>query len=264
MKNLLLIILLGVFSPSFSQTGFSVPTKNAVWYYINYDGSPGLPSWGSSHKSTKDSVFKGVSYHTLDYYHLFRQDSNKVYMVDRDSQEVLLYDFGLEVGDIFKWRNQNGIVSNISTINIDGHNAKVFQFSNVLNTAWIEGIGNIHGDFFMPLYSMVDGGAQLCRFILNGKQVYIQTGVCWPLGLEDNNSNNNLNLVVSPNPSNGDVNISFTPQSKSFELIDIYGRVVKTYTVSSVEMKMDWQWLASGMYMIKDNYQNTTRFIKED
>jgi len=263
MKNLILILLLGIFSPSFSQTSFSVPTKNARWTYKNYDGTPGIPPWTSNTGSGADSVFNGVTYHSIGRF-LFRQDGKKVYNLESDSQEVLLYDFGLEVGDTFKWSFRSDVVNEIYTTYIDTFEAKVFLFDNWYEQTWIEGIGNIHGKFDMPLRNLIDGGSELCRFYLNNKQVFIQRGVCWPLGLEDNNSNVKLHLSISPNPTTGEVNITFSQQAKSFELIDIYGRVVKTYTVTNNEMKMDWQWLPSGMYVIRDNIQNTSRFIKVD
>jgi len=104
---------------------------------------------------------------------LVREDNGLIYKYsDISEEEVLYYDFTLELGDVFilsqseeycGWEGFNNVVSgieviNVSTQSIAGEDRKVieFNFFNELGIqeTWIEGIGSVLG--FDPIGETID------------------------------------------------------------------------------------------------------------
>jgi hypothetical protein len=91
--------------------------------------------------------------------------------------------------------------------------------------------------------------------------------VCPPLGIEDNEFDQNLNIF--PNPSNGQITIANNSnyEIRSATIMDINGRTVQNLNVENMESQTNFsiEKLADGMYFIKieaDNASVVKRIIK--
>lgn len=84
------------------------------------------------------------------------------------------------------------------------------------------------------------------------------------LGLEDENELNENQFTAYPNPTNGIITLSFDDLNSNTEvqLLDMYGKVVKTTEVNSKNTTFDLTNLPKGVYMVKAGNQ-TARIIKK-
>jgi len=136
---------------------------------------------------TGDAVFDNHTYQTISSGGdpvWVRQDSGKVYYLNYQQQERLLYDFTLNVGDSFDVRNGPNYFSFLKVNSVDtvilGRTRKRMFLScddcgNYQSEIWIEGIGNINPTFYFPFERdfVFDGGEYrvLC-YSENGALVY--------------------------------------------------------------------------------------------
>ena len=81
------------------------------------------------------------------------------------------------------------------------------------------------------------------------------------------NENNLLGLMIYPNPSNGELNITFNnDQNDNFTVYvtDLSGRIIYTATVSSSTLSIDLGNTANGTYMLhlaNDNSHVTKKIV---
>ena len=121
MKKLTLFLLVFISIISCGQSYFPFPESNAIWKNVEIPYPPGPFTWYSSHHEyliDGDSMINNISYSKVfiieydvecsqiysgpNYYGSLRNDSifKKVYFIPYNyDNEVLLYDFSLEIGD---------------------------------------------------------------------------------------------------------------------------------------------------------------------
>jgi len=92
-----------------------------------------------------DTVIDGINYKKLllgcseNYIAALREDNKKIFIVEEQEDEKLLFDFNLQEGD---WVSNLYQVTKIDTVLIDNTKRKRFVFGSGYET-WIEGIGSL-------------------------------------------------------------------------------------------------------------------------
>jgi len=158
-----------------------------------------------------------------------------------------------------------------------------------VNSLIIDG-GNVYAGTSNGFYISTNSGASwyamnngfppyiyIYSLIMNGNELYAGTngnGV-WkcPLSsleiLAENSLNNDIPIIY-PNPANEIVNIVFNKYSvnnkPTLEIMDIYGKLIKTRTIQDVTTKIDVSDLSAGVYIIKitnSNGVDIKRLVKE-
>ncbi|UKN00637.1 T9SS type A sorting domain-containing protein [Paracrocinitomix mangrovi] len=247
----------------------------------------------------KDTLINGDHFHVLDGYHyisrtfLLREDTNDrqvfLYKIwdDKNSQEFLIYDFSLAVGDSVEIHNpisplpsDPGYFRLDSTEWItldDGEDYKFFYLTalnpgqaGTNNTIWVEGIGSlslINTPGSMPLY---DGAGNLSCFFNQLTLHYSDTDsipngcvqVNTDLGLLDAIADEHFKIY--PNPANKQIQIELNTTLKpSFiKLVDSRGKIVYQNDEGSIE-PIDVSVLENGLYFVhlKGEHFNETRKI---
>lgn len=204
---------------------------------------------------------------------LVREENGIVYQLDfSNPDEVLKYDFTLELGDFFNFQsglvycsygcfNNTGVntleVVDVDTQFIAGENRKVimFEFTSQNNPTffqevWIEGIGSTRG--FDPLGECVDitDWTALVCFDINGTNYFFNDATSCDnttLGIDDFNQDQ---IVLYPNPSSSKIFIKSQedPVTK-VELYSLLGENV--ITVNNNVESIDISDLDTGIYLLK-------------
>jgi len=183
-----------------------------------------------------------------------------------NGNEILLYDFSLNIGDTIKEECFNGftavVITDIDTILIGNQLRKVFHF-NVPFFNWVEGIGNVNmnnNGLGGLLYYVGDFPAKatwLINYLVCFKQnitiVYFNNNFpeCMPLNMpikpimED--------VVVSPNPSTTWFTITIPENSinATWMFYDIQGIPIQTDKTCSKETEINVASLPRGLYLLK-------------
>ena len=154
---------------------------------------------------TGDTIINGTAYKKMyldgKYQYAVRQDGQKVYwMRETEEEEMLVYDFGLNAGDVFVYDNLVKLrVLKVDTVNVNGidfrrlHVQTVFDDSNNENENpdessyyWVEGVG-IHEEPIQPYFSfLIETPYAMRRCLDNGECIFsyddffIGTGIATP------------------------------------------------------------------------------------
>ncbi len=272
MKFIFTFLLASVTSILYSQNAKAFPTNNTSWCYGRY-GDHG-ETFGSlcitvnTKKTINGLEYSQGIYEILPFYGdtaYYRVDGNQVYVLPQDStNEFLLYDFNLKVGDTFKPNNWGfGGTGNIeltvtsidSIFTNDMLWRKYFNLYDNLtgrSTAWIEGIGDTDWPFLYPSYfGSVSGGFLFGCHEQNGRLIYPNESTstsCINSTHEQNDAT--FNLRMSPNPVYDFLYIDLEP-CNSCELIVIDGNGRKTisnkfFTGNTIDVSD----FTSGLYTI--------------
>ena len=205
------------------------PTDSASWelYYLCYDG--GNPYYASrTIEIIGDTVLNEENYIVLKAsWDIFfaRVSDNKVYFKEYffpDDNEYLIYDFNLEVGDVFYYPEflntyqDSVIIEAIDSITLlDGTSRRRLKLATTYHNIcgpmdyWVEELGST----FMPFYFM-DCFECLLRgytYTRNNELLFSNT----PVNIEE--TSEQLQVKVYPNPSK----FSFTLEFESGNFADI-------------------------------------------
>ncbi len=188
---------------SFAQTNFSFINFDSQWNMLA--GDIGGNGNTTAYRFNGDSIsVNNLVYFTMEYsveelgvewipydFSAYREDDKKVYQLNLvDSSEVLLYDFGLEVGDVLLGENFIGEVDltvvDIDSIQLeDGSLRKRIYLSNGDDCMipWVEGLGSIYYGFNQAEYTcFADVGTTLICFSQNGIPLFFENQDffgCW-------------------------------------------------------------------------------------
>jgi hypothetical protein len=242
--------------------------------WVTYNNYLGMGGWCTS----------TVSGGGTGYYGALRNDSvnKKVYFAfDGLSNDTLLYDFNLSVGDtlpvsyindtihgspnIFNW------VSAIDSISIGGIYHKQFWIS--ADTAmWqtnyvsiIEGVGSTFG-VFAKLIPPFEAGSTLICLVENGLLAYPDgSGVpCDPLTVGINKDPNVNSFEVYPNPVNGKFQIiSMGIQQYNIIITDVYGNEIYRNTIVNNTKEIDLSNYSNGIYFVHLRDSNEGQIVKK-
>lgn len=219
----------------------------------------------------------------------YRVDSSKVYYTDHEpgiiaaggspfntytdnhfntSGEILLYDFGLVVGDTFNVTTGDTlVVESIDSILINSYYYKRINFDPLPGPwmtlpddyFWIEGIGSSLG--FYPYVLNFESGSYFecfheywAPFDQMSYDSYSHSGACLTANADEYGSQRELS--ISPNPSNGEIQIQNAIEGTNLNFLDASGRTIITVPTNSSEINVDISDFAPGTYFIV--HQNKT------
>ena len=155
-----------------------------------YDGPPVPPEC--------DSSWTFNTFHTL-----LRQEGFKIYLRGWDGEDVLLYDFDLDVGDTLpvtanQW-HEDIIVTGIDSLPVADGYRKVFNLSGQSSPQLIEGIGHEAG-FLEPFPPILECGHFLNCYAQNGTTWYPAFGEACDLAVSVPKGRSQVSLTWYPNP----------------------------------------------------------------
>lgn len=210
---------------------------------------------------------------------LMREDNGLIYKYSETTEEeVLYYDFTLELGDVFTlpqtdtqycgWDGANNVafdmeVTNVSTQSIAGEDRKVIEFDFLnelgIQETWIEGIGSVLG--FDPIGETIDitfGTALACFANNNGSTFFNDATACdnTTLNVDDFQI---ANIVLYPNPVIGSSVLQFSAEglADSVKIFDVNGKLAKELTVTSDYVLINAMDYRSGLYFYQVSYEGT-------
>ncbi|MCZ6595462.1 MAG: T9SS type A sorting domain-containing protein [Bacteroidetes bacterium] len=202
---------------------------------------------------------------------LVREENGIVYKYSEISNnEVILYDFTLEIGNIFtlpvfpdddycSWEGFNNIafqieVVNVSTQFIANEDRKVIEFDFIneigITETWIEGLGSVLG--FDPIGQTLDitiGTALVC-FTKNGTTYFFNNATSCDnttLSIDDLDRDQ---IILYPNPVTSTSILQFSSLG-IIDMIKIYnvsGKLVKEEKVNKDYVLIDAMQYRSGLY----------------
>ncbi len=186
---------------------------------------------------------------------------------NEDWRNGMLFDFSLSVGDTFYFQSagiMEFIVGYIDTVEIEGIPRKQFYLTSIWNPTnlvckIIEGIGDEFGLLFdivtrLAIKSTATG--ELLCYEHNGDLQYMSeyiTNCSNPFArltdiIEEDNS-----IILYPNPTNKEVNISSESIINSIEVFNSLGQKVYQVKVKQKEKTLDISSFSKGVYIIGVN-----------
>jgi hypothetical protein len=298
MKKVVLLFLLSfIFRNSNGQQYYPFPTSNAFWLDGMSTGPNDDPGWCANfqHTITGDTVINSIAYHKLDksvVYHFypfigmcvfdstiasspnsyqgaFREDSSlkKVYYIPaNDSNEVLMYDFDLNVGDTMFTALTVGCwgfpVTSIDSVLVGSLYHKRYNTSSGF-TSFIEGVGSTDG-LFAAWCDFTEFSQSLICLNINNVGAFPSGSSCSPLlGIEKPGENNVL-VQVSPNPSPGLIHLTFQNLSalKNIQIMNSIGKTLAEKNTRNSETDFDLSSYPKGVYFFKINCADKIFFQK--
>jgi len=283
-KSILLFFTIALNFILIAQSYVPFPTTNAYWQENRWDALGGAFCEDIQVDILGDTLISSTTYHILRESRVtknfdagcvdstsrfnqriigyFRNDipNKKVWIrLPNASEETLLYDFDLKVGDTLPntlfhkagLDSSLGIVVNVDTVNYGGIDRKRFLIDgfNPIDIYLIEGIGNTKGftDDFYP-YGIGSGRSLLC-LRENDVTVYpdASTSCNFIVDIDDISSFKEAKRIY-PNPTHDIIRISNIKGVKEIELMDIQGKLIQLLDVKSQEWKLPEQ---EGIYIVR-------------
>lgn len=255
---------------------------NGIWinHMVKYANPvPVNHSYEKYCTSTSDTTINSLSYRILfdcidsTYIGALRNDHLKTYFIPVDSvKEIILYDFGLEVGDTLKYYyptynagpNHYAIVESVDSVMIDSEYRKTIRFE--IGGLWINGIGCEKGLLRPPLYDLSGFGQDLYCYSKNDTTYHpgYQVGNC-PLNISLKELSS-VAFEIFPNPTTDFITI----QSDNNQLLDVKlynaaGVLVMSTTSTEVQTKLDLSEIPAATYILSikgDGFFETKKIIK--
>jgi len=204
---------------------------------------------------------------------IIREDEEgKVFVKNGSSDESLIYDFNLEIGDSFMYQCYFTVASIDSVTLNNGERRKRLQLnagSQNFGPVWIEGIGDAIGGLFGHInYCIADVSSGLRCFYDNDELLYPEAPTtCFE---EFEVSVNNVlpsDIEIYPNPILETLFIRHgSTQIESFKLFDLAGKIVLETLYDGEEYNL--QHVSAGAYIIllKDRYGHvySNKLVKID
>ncbi len=279
--SILCFMLLTSFSEVLPAQNF--PASDAWWENVLW-GVAGVPLYSYYHLCG-DTIIDNTSYQKLyrvsfdedegvfesTYWRAIRAEDQQIYLW-KNSGEVLLYDFSLEVGDVFPVEGGELVVEETYSQDIGGTVRKFIVFEPFLYyppEIWIEGIGSklglldggtlplgfdsspsgvcfLHGDIS---YDWISQSSIPCDLELFSSMVS-----CSEIVNDIEDVTPQVNLSILPNPASNDLFIHF--ENGSFgqnyvEIFSISGKRVLAKTLDKSENRIDISHLCAGQYVIR-------------
>lgn len=259
---------------SFAQQYIPVLKDNCKWNeFYKFEAA-----WNYSVTVSGDSLVNGTVYKKVyidpSYYmlalNLLREDTvlKRIYRKDTwGSNETLLYDFNLSVGDTFEVEGINHILLSVTdsipeycitsdSVTCSINPRRVYKFTSpsiYYPVYWIEGLGSLAGLLY-PGASWCGDNKILCHFDQNGTWDYYhktyEVGPCDGY-VSISNIENNLEIAIYPNPiNNSEVYIYGNNISKA-TIIDAFGRTVREVPLVSIPINRIDFVSPDGVYFIK-------------
>ncbi|MBP7810554.1 MAG: T9SS type A sorting domain-containing protein [Bacteroidia bacterium] len=140
----------------------------------------------------------------------------------------------LDAGGNFVWARGYGVFPSFNDISVNGSD---IYFTGRFN-------GTVDFDPDAPVYNLVMG--------FGGYALFISKLSAYPVSVNEYGMNTS-NLKVFPNPSNGEINLSFEkPYTGSLQVYDVSGKQIHSQTLTKeTELKLDLTKYNRGIYFVK-------------
>lgn len=291
--SLLTILILTKIS-IFSQIYYPFPDSNAIWnneshwgYYtliqrfgVYGDTTINTQLYNKIYLIENDSI---LNINNMTYFAAIRENSTRQVFVKLTDyiDEILIYDFSLNIGDTIHSNSPNGYlslltctISDIDTIELENYQFRRRFRINGTGEYWIEGIGS-KGGLLYPISEYLAGttNSLLC-LKQNDTSIYINNPECDKCFCSlataiPNLATKNNSLKIYPNPGTSEIFIE-PPFEQGLSTIYIYnsdGNLIKAINASSFPLKLKIKDLPLGIYfiqVIKGEFVCGQKFIKKE
>ncbi|MEQ8325499.1 MAG: T9SS type A sorting domain-containing protein [Vicingaceae bacterium] len=263
----------------FSQSYTPILSDSSSWYFTNeFFGYRTDHYWASI-----DTVIDSKNYKVLDGFHFnrnafVREDTTAQRFYYRQTknfranQDVLIFDFKLQVGDSMILYNPNvggfsdsaGMftLDSISTIQVLAGNRKIYYLHgpNAMRAEWIGGIGSTYMLNSGGAAGDISNGGELTCFFQSNQHIYqsavgLDFGACdiQTVGIKQNE---NVEFKIAPNPVQRFISLHPAPPGPvRWTIRDLSGKVVKQKTASENAL-----WVADlskGVYLVEYEINKT-------
>lgn len=300
MKRYFILCFLLITHFAQSQIAQPFPDSAASWVITEGGGSSGQWQYGNyRYFCNGDTSINGMSYKLLKFSSnldptdtmsssivgYYRIDGLKVFYLQDSSfinssgtmynssffntgQEILLYDFGIQIGDTFLLSDSINfgmqytatiVLTQIDTIQLSGEPVRRFNFSSPILSCfstqyycWYEGIGSTYG--FFPNFFCFENGMFFDCFHENNIDYvfYLLPGDdCMNITLGENNLSKVNPISIYPNPSNGLINIKSDFYDNDAMVTDLTGKWISSLSISIGNNFVNIQHLSPGLYFLK-------------
>ncbi len=187
-----------------------------------------------------------------------------------DTNEFLLYDFNLSLGDTLP-NTFNNFTNDTYVIGIDSISTpygylKKFELSG---SSWsqylIEGIGHSKG-LIEPMHVPLECGYDLLCFSLNDSAYYPNSGPTCDLAVGLTSKSRSNNSLIFPNPSDGNSIIHFEESIQNAEIIitNFMGQIVTDFhQISGNSFRLNCENFPSGIYWVHISENQKNQEIKK-
>ena len=295
MKSLFAAVLLLLLCAMSNAQTYHPMLRTDVLWEVHWQNSGG-PNWVQYTPTwlwidtINDLVVDSNRYHYLaengnanGYY--LREDTatRQVFWLDTVSNtELLLYDFGLEVGDSIYFHDQDSpfqagwhYVTSKNTVQIEGTDRVRLNFatdpisSTLCAEPWTEGVGINAGPFwFMQGDCWHYQSVLFCYRQRDGMSLtnLLNGGICTPVGLNEPAASP-TGLSLQPNPATDRVLVEATQHLESIAIYNTQGQLMLTQSPRSngLQHELDVSALPAGMYVVRvasNGKHHTHRLIK--
>lgn len=250
----------------YSQNSFF--TSSSV-FTINHWCQSG-PCGISSYHFAYDSTINGQIHHRFDDWgsvpdHAYLSESNDSIFCYRPTcnSDLLLYNFGLQVGDTFLLYyggqpctfNEWFVADTVSTVTLlNGQTVRYIHLNNGWRElSWIYHVGDVNYGLFE--FHWVEGFDQfVCASDISGTlwlsdQAYV-AAMCDSLSSTPEIKNEKSDLSIFPNPASSSLTIRWKQEIKFDQLLirTLTGEIVKSIEIKGDHAEIDVSQLAEGLY----------------
>lgn len=283
----LLIVLLGLMNQAITQTAF--PTQDANWCYRGYDDY-GQNLGTLCIAPDGQVVIGGQTYTKIEYAPhpydnvkelVYREQNGRFYVIPQDSiNEILVYDFNLQVGDLFQtdwaWSLHDSIdlyVQSVDTVTtLDGVERKKITltggaYSSYWGT-WLEGIGSLEWIFVFPAYNgTLSGGFSFICHSDSTAIIYPSWADSLDCGfltnIEEREKQSKVELY--PNPVNEKLHIDLNnSDAETLSIIDLTGRVMLERQITDNRFNLQLpNNMPTGIYYVQFTRKDESFFVRK-
>lgn len=252
--------------------------ESSEWYFSNPEAENGIYKQSFHPIQNERFVFQ----RTDTYLDLFQEntyeddfnefiftmsDSNKVISFLSENTEILLYDFNLEIGDLFisDYCDFELYVVETGVIKLTNNAFRNYwKLADPLypenKLTWIEGIGTEYGFFWPPDFPIGNyGDIRLNCYFKYDLPYLIKTEDCLKFisNLEEKPSFSEFNIF--PNPTGSWIQlIGVSEFPLEFEIISSKGIQIETGVLRTIEDKIDIGNISNGIYFLRVIFKNNS------
>lgn len=282
-KITIILITILLTSKLFSQTYFHFPTSDAIWNY-KIVGSLSYPYEWPVIDSLGQEITIG-SNQFIEVYAAAQGNSNVIGAIREDttqkkiyfhnfSNEIVLYDFTLDVGDTIYYSTNLyynldyfKVVDYIDSTLVSGQYRKTWFLTNSylgMTDIWIEGIGSVYR--YGLLYPndpdiVLDASNPYFGCFSHDTVIYIDgsncTGTCpctdWLVEVNEIIEKNE-DITMFPNPARNTITVEFSHDAEAYnclELLTSNGKLIRKIEINSNRIEIDIKELNNGIYFIR-------------